>query len=104
MDAPQFTPGPWAAERDLPHNRMPRVHGGDHSLICEVGNMGTSQDQWEANARLIAAAPEMYERLSSAANVLRIAAEFMDEGGTTDAARLEAIKADCLLAKARGEQ
>lgn len=61
------TPGPFTADRDLPVGRMPRVHCGDASLLCEVGNMGTSQDQWEANAALIAGGlttlPELFDRI-----------------------------------------
>jgi hypothetical protein len=52
-------PGPYATERDLPHNCRPRIWGADGSLICEVGSMGTSQDEWEANAALLAAAPDL---------------------------------------------
>lgn len=63
MEKAMHTPGPWSTEYDLPHNRMPRVHGTDHSLICEVGNCGTTQDQWEANSRLIAASPDMFALL-----------------------------------------
>ena len=54
-----FTPGPWDTETDLPYNTMPRVSGADGSLICECGNVSTDQDQWESDARLIAAAPDM---------------------------------------------
>jgi hypothetical protein len=102
----KFTPGPWIADRDTPHNVMPRVHGGDGSLVCEVGNMTAEQDQWEANARLIAEAPNLFLRLESAGDMLRIAHELLEAsdavGGTTDAVRLEYIRVDAALAKARG--
>jgi Lar family restriction alleviation protein len=48
------TPGPWEADQNLPINRKPRVHGGDGSLICEIGNMAMDQDQWERDAAHIA--------------------------------------------------
>lgn len=90
----QHTPGPWTAERDLPHNRMPRVHGGDRSLICECGNMGTEQDQWEANARLIAATPELLEALQ---DLLGAVDALMPSDGPLK------TKARSAITKARGE-
>ena len=48
------TPGPWVADQNMPHNRMPRVEGGDQSCVCECGNMGSEQDRWEADAAHIA--------------------------------------------------
>lgn len=65
------TPGPWEADRDLPYNEPPRVHGDDHSLICVCGNVGTTQDQWEANAALVALAPDLLSLLRELAPVLR---------------------------------
>ena len=50
------TPEPWRTDADLPFNVRPRVHAADGSLVCEVGNAGSSQDEWEANARRIVAA------------------------------------------------
>ena len=63
LAVPRFSPGPYTDDKDCPHNRMPRIHADDGSLICEVGCAGTSQDRWEADARLLAAAPEMYDLL-----------------------------------------
>lgn len=66
-DKATHTPLPWAAERDLPHNRMPRVHSSaDGSLICECGNMGTTPDQWEANAAFIVRAVNSHHDLIEA--------------------------------------
>lgn len=86
--AGKATPGPFQSDRDLPHNRMPRVHGGDGSLICVVGNMGTTQDQWEANAALIAlmlnnlpailSALDLQERLGKVETVEVVARAIMD--------------------------
>jgi hypothetical protein len=48
------TSGPWAADRDLPVNRQPRVHSHD-KVIAEFGNAERgAQDEWEANADLTA--------------------------------------------------
>ena len=61
-----YTRGPWSTETDLPYMERPRVYGGDDSLICEAGNCGSSQDEWEANATLIAAAPDLHRHLTAA--------------------------------------
>lgn len=63
----KHTPGPWRVEFDPYHfDSLSSVRGGvrekrmglSEELIVEVG--GWSRDQ-ESNARLIAAAPELYE-------------------------------------------
>ena len=64
------TPGPWDTETGLPYNTMPRVSGADGSLICECGNVSTDQDQWESDARLIAAAPDMRETILALCDAL----------------------------------
>ena len=64
---PMFTPGPWAVRPDIgtpagtlkiAHPEWPR--GSSDPLIAAV--FGTEQEQG-ANARLISAAPEMFEAL-----------------------------------------
>ena len=70
-----FTPGPWGTETDLPYNTMPRVSGADGSLICECGNVSTDQDQWESDARLIAAAPDMHEAITALSERCRVLEE-----------------------------
>ena len=61
-----FTRGPWSTETDLSYMERPRVYGGDGSLICEAGNCGTDQDEWEANATLTSAAPDLHRHLTAA--------------------------------------
>ncbi|WP_395326892.1 hypothetical protein WBP06_09260 [Novosphingobium sp. BL-8H] len=90
----EHTPGPWTTERGLPINRMPRVCGADRSLICEVGNVGTTQDQWEANAALIAAAPELLAFVERRAKDNPIFAKGHE--------KQEIAEAIALVAKARG--
>lgn len=51
----QHTPGPWTFDDDYYV-----VAGEENDIICELW----SQDK-DANARLIAAAPEMYEALKA---------------------------------------
>jgi hypothetical protein len=77
-----WTPGPWRAELDQGQLggeesgfALQRVEGGG-KLIAEVGNAEAALDaldEWEANARLIAAAPEMAERLSARARLMGLA-------------------------------
>ena len=60
------TPGPWEALKD--NNRwtifLPDSYLGNH--IAYTSNGGVSEDQEEANARLIAAAPDLLEALEQA--------------------------------------
>ena len=87
------TPGPWEAvkanwDRTLIRHALP---GDAHvpGYIAEVNNIGAG---YEANARLIAAAPELLEELQRARRVL--VAEGYIPAATMDAA----------IAKATGEQ
>lgn len=64
----RFTPGPWVAHFDYRADewtiRLPRVKSAAGQVfICEVAG---HYDQMEPNARLIAAAPELYEALCAA--------------------------------------
>lgn len=63
----KHTPGPWSCERDPCHfDTLSTVVGGDNSarkgisrqMIVDVGGWAEWREQ-EANARLIAAAPEL---------------------------------------------
>ena len=65
----KHTPGPWKQYRDSRGNVriQGNVAGGPVAFIEEMNNTGgTPQDH--ANARLIAAAPELLEELSKLAN------------------------------------
>ena len=60
MDKEQFTPGPWKMER----NKIWKYNDGSTAFIlAECGNGYTKYNTVEANANLIAAAPDMYEAL-----------------------------------------
>lgn len=65
MSAHKYTPGPWGA--DSSHYGTIYVEANaviDKRLvqeICAVGPTESGRDQQEANARLIAAAPELLE-------------------------------------------
>jgi hypothetical protein len=75
MEAAKHTPGPWKLDSDTPFHRN-RVWTRDMRPIvnlCSVG-MGPSDidPEAQANARLIAAAPDLYE----AARLLEAAEDF----------------------------
>ena len=63
----KHTPGPWIIGRwDLmPQNHI-RIHTTDDLFIAELGEFA---DNREANARLIAAAPELLEALQKIFNL-----------------------------------
>ena len=58
MSEDKFTPGPWSA----PDKGKLRgaVVAKDGEIVCDPSDAGRYEDEAEANARLIAAAPEMY--------------------------------------------
>lgn len=94
----EHTPGPWQTESELPYARKPRVHAKDWTLIAEVGNaQNERQDIWEADARLIAAAPDLADALGKALVAMRFAKAFVSDEYDLDPAMHIAIDA---LAKA----
>ena len=88
-NTPSYTPGPW---REHSHRQI----GPDAGIVCEVWSAIGESDadriaQADANARLIAAAPDLLE-------ALRCACNYIDKlGGTSSPYR-------ALLARATGEQ
>ncbi len=77
----EHTPGPWRDEGDGwvavndPHNQDRRGNG---VAICRV--RGAQQHQIDANARLIAAAPELLEACRALMTAHRADIETYDEG------------------------
>jgi hypothetical protein len=62
-DQSKHTLGPWCFEAEN-GKRHPRVYAADNSLVAEVGNnVLVRWEEWDANARLIAAAPNMLRTL-----------------------------------------
>ena len=61
----KFTPGPWKSGRKHPFSEVRYVDFTDmHGTTDEICTLYYSKgEEQEANARLIAAAPEMYEAL-----------------------------------------
>ena len=82
MTEPKFTPGPWYVDGTFVTN--------DEDLdICSMGDIA-----WEANAHLIAAAPELYGVLEYVRDILG-----PHDGWADDSTRM----IDAALKKARGE-
>lgn len=63
MEQIKHTPGPWTADIDSSHHRAVVRNGMEP--LAEMWMTGKPQAEREANARLIAAAPELLEALDS---------------------------------------
>ena len=117
----KFTPGPWIVE-DPFFDYLSITVGGPHTYNwrfvahihtdCEKGGKTPiiSKAQMEANAHLIAAAPELYEEVAnSILRVLHIAERLEHKMTGTEKAQLAdyasntAAELACITAKARGE-
>lgn len=112
---PQHTPGPWTVSPDrdawgfyMLHEVS--AHECDECAICDDGieehceRCGVEHD--EANARLIAAAPDLLAALEAAATSIALAAEMMRAKGIDGAGaslELDASRARLAIAKARGQ-
>jgi hypothetical protein len=98
MSIAQFTPGPWfedatvvsAGDQDICYMGEPAQWSGDcfHALA-----------NYKANARLIAAAPDLYQALSVSRKVLESAQAAVKVAGLRDTIAL----ADAVLAKVEGK-
>jgi hypothetical protein len=92
---PAFTPGPWELHPLVGNFIRPRDHRGP--VIADA-----SGENWEANAHLIAAAPDLYEAL---AGVVELYVELVNSGdaGFWDPEEVSAIvAARAALRKANG--
>ena len=102
MSAPMFTPGPWwLREGKTPSGEFGYIEGADHNrVVADLPDYklpGGPDDCDEANGRLIAAAPELYDACSA------LLAQFEQRGITTDQAhpdRVAVERARAALAKA----
>ena len=108
MSETKFTPGPWKLH---PKNdyifSFKRLDDWENPRpICSPAVVYKENEENEANAYLIAAAPDMYEELERARDVFRFYQSHHEfKGGTDKAIRNKEIadRIDRLLAKARGE-
>ena len=58
MSEDKFTPPPWSVPSK--GNLRGAVVAKDGEVVCDPSGAGRHEDEMDANARLIAAAPEMY--------------------------------------------
>lgn len=64
MSETKHTPGPWDDASNYPESHSVRIFSKCH-YIATVGNSDDTKEQTEANARLIAAAPDLLVDLES---------------------------------------
>jgi hypothetical protein len=95
MSEPQFTPAPWEIA-----GRYIKGPGDNGNIARAVEYVGEWRAEGEANLRLIAAAPELYEALTS----LRRQAKFWGTSDVDADTSAAIMASDIALAKARGEQ
>lgn len=99
----KWTPGPWSVDDDSITIRAPDALGGEPWDVAAVTEFcGDNPDiEVPANARLIAAAPELYEALFDARS--RFYSALAANGTSPEMALIACEKMDTALAKARGE-
>lgn len=107
----KHTPGPWVADLET-YPIMVRSQSETWPLVDELGNeegrtgvfIANTGDN-KANARLIAAAPDLLEALKMAAQQLQTDAIFMSLSGASGNHQAEAaLVARAAIAKATGNQ
>lgn len=123
MSDTKFTPGPWWAaigkDQPVPYYRgLVAVLSSDPYISICTGETGDQSgrtcggDEWEANAALIAAAPDLYEAAETELNALLFARTLLAEyerqvsGDTFNSPVINSAIDDAraALAKARGEK
>ena len=92
MSEDKFTPGPWVAPNY--GNLNGAVVAKDGEMVCDPSGAGRPEDEMDANARLIAAAPEMYY-------ILDIIDTYYDIKGVNNRWKRTISK---LMKKVRGEE
>lgn len=116
MSETKHTPGPWAYRPqkydDWGYVRGPEQDDGFQPFICQAKDMRAMDDDvlnehrrngtdpWEANARLIAAAPDL---LAASESMERALLQMMDDPSQADEMPV-VVKARAAIAKARGQQ
>lgn len=98
MSEAKFTKGPWKATYDSQLQALIEIYNTEDRIIAVLPDRGTveAMPEIEANANLIAAAPDMYEALEE---VWRILDSTMPLSRDNRADRIKRV-----LLKARGEE
>jgi len=107
MSKPSFTPGPWENEGEDHFADMPFIRIGKGRPICDVIppiDLVDMDEESRANARLIAAAPELYDVAESAPVISKYHGSrgFDVEGFIVEYEEWMARRR-AIMAKARGE-
>ena len=100
----QHTPGPWRTDSDLGHEQVLGPDGiieADCSIFAMVKN-GPTPERNRANARLIAAAPELLEALEQTRKALEYWQKYVSHKHAL-VVDTEILKVDDAIAKAKGE-
>jgi hypothetical protein len=95
----EFTPGPWHVHDPGPYDLM-QVRGEPDEgtggpKVCDINDIGGYLGDFEANAHLIAAAPELYEACA-------LVDAYLYATGAGDSNEAQIVR--LAIAKARGEQ
>lgn len=96
--APAFTPGPWEAALVADSYEQRSVYGPNNEHITYVVNGSAIPGRTTANARLIAAAPDLLEALRPFADM-----DFLIVGGGSEAVIAMCDRARDALNKAEGK-
>lgn len=97
MSEPKFTPGPWRLDAD---SHIRATNDDRHKTIALIPPDFHSADIWDANAHLIAAAPELYKALEGMVIGSKLRLMLSDKDILPESPLGIAVAA---LAKARGE-
>jgi hypothetical protein len=101
MNKTQHTPGPWHVLHQYTDRRVFPIGedngDGSHTIIAEANSLGGTEENWGANARLIAAAPDLLAKLQN------MVAVFNQKEIDPLAAFVAIEQARAALAKAQGE-
>ena len=97
------TPGPWNAVESQPGIYWIDTREGSHAYgdIATVLEGGMDPEENAANARLIAAAPDLLAALEDARE--EIAMRVLEDGGDLRSVTKACAKYDAAIAKARGK-
>ena len=97
----ETTSARWSSQGWVPTWTYIPVHNERHQLVCSVYPTAGSYDDATRHARLIAAAPELYEALQSCVTQMRVWVAI--NGDLIGALQQNIDAAESALAKARGE-
>ncbi|MFN3731329.1 hypothetical protein [Comamonas testosteroni] len=106
MSEAKHTPGPWEATGNLVRSPMHQPEGlprGVQIVECRDGYFLPHTEEAKANARLIAAAPELLEALQEFDDAMKEAGDW--PGTTNELQRLLGVvdKARAAIAKSKGQ-